>query len=608
VPNARQRSNSYVACQFRNGHVPSFVLVRVEIIVFHQHLPDNQSMGRSFVEDRWLPKSVLCLREYNANKLVRDLIAGVTVGLVALPLAMAFSIASGLTPQAGIYCAIVTGFLISALGGSKTQIGGPTGAFVVVISGIVALHGVDGLFMCTVMAGVLLVIMGIAGMGTAVKFIPRPVVIGFTNGIAILIASTQVKDFFGLQLAKVPGIFWQRAEALAGSFHTLSFTATALAAGTVLVMILCRTLSNRIPGAIVAFLLGTAAVIVFKLPVETIGSRFGGIPAGLPHFAIPRFRADLIHGLLGPALTVAMLGAIESLMSAVVSDRMSNDHHNPNVELFGQGVANIISPMFGGLPATGAIARTATNIRSGAQTPVAGMIHALTLLCILLFAAPWVSHVPLAVLAGILIVVAYNMGEWREIPQLLKLTKTDISVWIVTFALTVFADLTVAVEAGMILAALLFIGRIASTTTVLQVTDEYVEDGRVHILQDKDIPYYATIFRIHGPFLFGATDKITAVTEDLHTLPPVVILRLRNMTALDATGLFAIEEVAKQLQASGRVLILCGAREQPAGLIHQAEFEDVVGAQNICDNVQSALRRAAEVHEQLEAVAIGLRN
>ena len=565
-------------------------------------------MGRSFVEDRWLPKSVLCLRDYNANKLVRDLIAGVTVGLVALPLAMAFSIASGLTPQAGIYCAIVTGFLISALGGSKTQIGGPTGAFVVVISGIVALHGVDGLFMCTVMAGVLLVIMGIAGMGTAVKFIPRPVVIGFTNGIAILIASTQVKDFFGLQLAKVPGIFWQRAEALAGSFHTLSFTATALAAGTVLVMILCRTLSNRIPGAIVAFLLGTAAVIVFKLPVETIGSRFGGIPAGLPHFAIPRFRADLIHGLLGPALTVAMLGAIESLMSAVVSDRMSNDHHNPNVELFGQGVANIISPMFGGLPATGAIARTATNIRSGAQTPVAGMIHALTLLCILLFAAPWVSHVPLAVLAGILIVVAYNMGEWREIPQLLKLTKTDISVWIVTFALTVFADLTVAVEAGMILAALLFIGRIASTTTVLQVTDEYVEDGRVHILQDKDIPYYATIFRIHGPFLFGATDKITAVTEDLHTLPPVVILRLRNMTALDATGLFAIEEVAKQLQASGRVLILCGAREQPAGLIHQAEFEDVVGAQNICDNVQSALRRAAEVHEQLEAVAIGLRN
>ena len=565
-------------------------------------------MGCVFFEERWLPKSILCLRDYTANKFLHDLIAGITVGLVALPLAMAFAIASGLTPQAGIYCAIVTGFLISALGGSKTQIGGPTGAFVVVISGIVALHGVDGLFMCTVMAGILLMIMGIAGMGTAVKFIPRPVVIGFTNGIAILIASTQVKDFFGLQLGEVPGIFWLRVEALAGNFHTLFYTATALAAGTVLVIILCRAVSNRIPGAIVAFLLGTAAVVLFKLPVETIGSRFGGIPAGLPHFLIPRFRADLIHGLLGPALTVAMLGAIESLMSAVVSDRMSNDHHNPNVELIGQGVANIVSPMFGGLPATGAIARTATNIRAGAQSPVAGMIHALTLLCILLFAAPLVSHVPLAVLAGILMVVAYNMGEWREIPQLLKLTKTDVSVWLVTFALTVFADLTVAVEAGMILAALLFIGRVASTTTVSQVTDEYVEDGRMHILQDKDIPYYATIFRIHGPFLFGATDKISAVTKNLHSLPPVVILRLRNMTALDATGLFAIEEVARELQATNRTLILCGAREQPASLIHQAEFKELVGAENICDNVQAAIRRAEEVHDQLEAAAIGLKS
>jgi SulP family sulfate permease len=578
-------------------------------------------MAGIFIDERWLPKSVLCLRSYNRSKFLRDLVAGITVGLVALPLAMAFSIASGLTPQAGIYCAIVTGFLISLLGGSRTQIGGPTGAFVVVVAGIVAAHGVDGLFMCTVMAGILLMIMGLTGMGTAVKFIPRPVVIGFTNGIAILIASTQVKDFFGLQLAKVPGVFWLRMETLAASFHTLSYTATALAAGTVLVMVFCRAISDRIPGAIVAFLLGTAAVVLFKLPVETIGSRFGGIPSGLPHFVIPHFRADLIHGLLGPALTVAMLGAIESLMSAVVSDRMSNDglnndglstegpsneHHNPNVELVGQGVANIVSPMFGGLPATGAIARTATNIRAGAQTPVAGMIHALTLLCILLYAAPLVSHVPLAVLAGILMIVAYNMGEWREIPQLLKLTKTDISVWLVTVLLTVFADLTVAVEAGMILAALLFISRVAATTTVSQVTDDYVADGRMHILQDKDIPYYVTIFRIHGPFLFGATDKISVVTEDLHTLPPVVVLRLRNMTALDATGLFAIEDVARRLHASHRTLILCGAREQPASLIHQAEFEEVVGAENICDNVQSALRRAEQLHDEMERAAIGL--
>jgi SulP family sulfate permease len=352
--------------------------------------------------------------------------------------------------------------------------------------------------------------------------------------------------------------------------------------------------------------IATCAVYFFHLPVETIGSRFGGIPAGLPHMQIPKFRSDLIHGLLGPALTVAMLGAIESLMSAVVSDRMSNDRHNPNVELVAQGIANVFSPMFGGLPATGAIARTATNIRSGAQSPVAGVIHALTLLCILVFAAPLVSLVPLAALAGILMVVSYYMGEWREIPQLLKLTKTDISIWLVTFGLTVFADLTVAVEAGMILAALLFISRVAATTTVSQVTEDYVEDGRVHILQDKDIPYYATIFRIHGPFLFGATEKLSVVTENLLKLPPVVILRLRNMTALDATGLFAIEEIAKQLHENKRTLILCGAREQPAALMQQAEFEEVVGKENICENVQEALLRAEEAYERMEAKAMGV--
>ena len=555
------------------------------------------------LEERWLPASVLCLRDYSLNKFLHDLIAGVTVGLVALPLAMAFAIASGLTPQAGIYCAVVTGFLISALGGSKTQIGGPTGAFVVVIAGIVAVHGVDGLFMCTMMAGVLLIILGVTGMGTAVKFIPRPIVIGFTNGIAVLIASTQIKDFFGLKIDKVPGEFWLRMETIAANFHTLSYAATVLGVGTLVTLLVCRAVSNRIPGPIVAMVAGTVAVVALKLPVETIGTRFGGIPSGLPHFAIPHFRADLIHGLLGPAFTVAMLGAIESLMSAVVADRMSNDHHNPNVELMAQGVANVVAPMFGGLPATGAIARTATNIRAGAKTPVAGMIHALTLVCVLLFAAPLTSFIPMASLAAILLVVAYNMGEWREIPQLLKLTKTDISIWLVTFALTVFADLTVAVEAGMILAALLFIGRVANTTTVSQVTDDYVEDGRVHILQDKDIPYYATIFRIHGPFLFGATDKVSTIIEKIHELPPVVILRLRNMTAIDATGLYALEEVARELHAVKRTLILCGAREQPAQLIRQAEFEDVIGRENICENVQEALRRAEDVFEGLERTA-----
>jgi sulfate permease, SulP family len=555
------------------------------------------------IDDRWLPKSVLCLRGYNLNKFIRDVIAGITVGLVALPLAMAFAIASGLTPQAGIYCAMVTGFLISLLGGSKTQIGGPTGAFVVVVAGIVAIHGIDGLFMCTMMAGVLLVVLGATGMGSAVKFIPRPVVIGFTNGIAVLIASTQIKDFFGLRVVKVPGEFWLRMKVLAASFPSWSWRATVLAACTVAVMLACRAISNRIPGPIIAMLGATIAAYFLRLPVETIGTRFGGIPSGLPHLVIPRWHASLVQGLLGPAFTVAMLGAIESLMSAVVSDRMSNDRHNPNVELIGQGVANVISPIFGGLPATGAIARTATNIRAGAQSPVAGMIHAVTLLCVLMFAAPLASYIPMAALAGILMIVAYNMGEWREIPQLLKLTKTDISVWLVTFGLTVFADLTVAVEAGMILAALLFITRVSNTTTVSQVTDEYIEDGRMHILQDKDIPYYATIFRIHGPFLFGATDKIAAITERLHELPPVVIIRLRNMTAIDATGVYALEEIARQLHASGRTLILCGAREQPAQVMQQAEFEEVVGRENICANVNEALQRAEAVFERIQTKA-----
>jgi SulP family sulfate permease len=556
------------------------------------------------LDERWLPKSILCLRDYDRTKFLHDLIAGITVGLVALPLAMAFAIASGLTPQAGIYCAVVTGFLVSALGGSTTQIGGPTGAFVVVIAGIVAVHGVDGLFMCTVMAGIILVIMGLTGLGTAVKFIPRPIVIGFTNGIAILIASTQIKDFFGLKLEKVPGEFWLRMEAIAHNFRSVSLPATLLAAGTVAIILLCRAFSKRVPGAIVALLLGTVAVTIFKLPVETIGSRFHGIPSGLPHLHIPVFRTDLIHGLLGPAITVAMLGAIESLMSAVVSDRMSGNstkstRHNPNVELAAQGIANIVSPMFGGLPATGAIARTATNIRAGAKTPVAGMIHALTLLAILLFASKLVSFVPMAVLAGILMVVSYNMGEWSEIPSLLKLSKTEVSVWLVTFALTVFADLTVAVQVGMIMASLLFIRRVAATTTVLQVTDDYVEDGRAHSLQDKDIPEYATIFRIHGPFLFGSTDKIDVVTENIAQLPPIVILRLRNMTALDATGLFALEEAARTLKASGRELILCGARQQPLKMIQQTEFEEIIGAENICDNVEDAIGRAAAIFENI---------
>src|ERR1700736_3469946 len=550
----------------------------------------------------WLPKSVILLRDYDRHKFLSDLIAGITVGLVALPLAMAFAIASGVSPQAGIYCAIVTGFILSALGGSKTQIGGPTGAFVVVVSGIIAKHGIDGLFACTMMTGVLLVLLGITGMGTAVKYFPRPVIVGFTNGIAILIASTQIRDLFGLRMDHVPGDFFHRMQAFAQAANTMSWQATAVALASLAIMVFCLKYAKRIPGAIIVTVGATAAVTLLHLPVETIGMRFGGIPSGLPTLAMPRLHYNVLRQLLSPAFTVAMLGAIESLMSAVVSDRMSKDKHNPNVELVAQGLANIVSPLFGGLPATGAIARTATNVRAGAKTPVAGMIHALTLLGIVLFAAPLVKNVPLAALAAILVMVAYNMGEWHEIPEILKLTAADIAVWLLTLTLTVVADLTFAVEIGMVLAALTFIRKVSRTTTVTRVTRDYVEDSRVHILQGKDIPAYVTVFRVHGPFLFGATDKFSEILDDLQGLPPIIILRLRNMTAIDATGLGAIRDLADQVYASGRTLLLCGAREQPAQLMEQPAFERHVGSENICPSISDALRRAADVYQRQHAM------
>jgi sulfate permease, SulP family len=542
------------------------------------------------------PRLLRALRDYDRQTAAADVVAGVTVGLVALPLAMAFAISSGLPPQAGLYTAVIAGGLISLLGGSRLQIGGPTGAFVVIVGGIVARHGVEGLWLCTLMAGVLLVVLGATGMGSAVRFIPRPVVVGFTNGIAVLIASTQIRDFFGLRIDTVPSDFLPRLQALASHASTWSVPATSLGLLTLAIILTARRVSGRVPGTIVALCIGTAAVAALRLPVETIGTRFGGIPSGLPSFHFPAFRLDLIGGLIGPAMTVAMLGAIESLMSAMVADRLSGDRHDSNVELVAQGIANIASPLFGGLPATGAIARTATNIRSGGRTPVAGLVHALTLLIILLAAAPLAKYIPLAVLAATLFVVAYNMGDWAEIPELLRLTKTDVTVWLVTFALTVFADLTIAVGVGMVSAALLFIKRVADTTTVTAVTDDYVREGHAHILQNKTIPPYVRIFRIHGPFLFGATDKLRAVLDRLDDLPEIVILRLRNMTALDATGLRAFEEMAEALHASGRHLVLCGARHQPAKLIARADFHRHIGDANICAHLEAALGRARTIH------------
>jgi SulP family sulfate permease len=551
---------------------------------------------------RLRPKLLESLGGYDRQALIADLLAGLTVGVVALPLAMAFGIASGVTPQAGIYTAIVGGFLVSALGGSRIQIGGPTGAFVVIVAGIIAAHGLSGLLMVTMMAGVILLLLAVTGLGQAVKFIPRPVVLGFTNGIALLIASTQIKDFLGLRLADVPSEFFARMAALGDALPTVDPLAAGLAIGSLGLVLAVPKWVPRLPGSIVALLAATAAVAAFDLPVETIGTRFGGIPGTLPAVSIPAFRADLILPLLPSAFTVALLAAVESLLSAVVADTMSGDRHNSNAELCAQGVANVIVPLVGGIPVTGAIARTATNHRSGARTPIAGLVHALTLLAVVLLAAPLASDVPLATLAAVLFVVAYNMGEWREIGSIWRLDWADKSVWLITFALTVMADLTIAVEVGIALAALLYIHRVTQTTSVSTVTPEYIEDGRVHVLQDKQVPPYVTILRIHGPFLFGTTDKLLDATADLGPFAPIVILRLRNMTAIDATGLHALERLSDRLKQSGRTLVLCGARDQPAAFLAQGEFVDHVGASNIVPHVQAALDRAGEIQARFSGV------
>jgi SulP family sulfate permease len=488
------------------------------------------------------------------------------------------------------------------LGGSRTQIGGPTGAFVVIVAGIVLKFGLPGLALVGIMAGILLLIMGFTGLGTSVKYIPRPVIIGFTNGIALLIASTQIKDFLGLKTPSVPSEFLARMKLLVHYAGTMRWQTVAVSAVSLAIILLWPRLTKRIPGSIVALLLATVATAGFHLPIETIGSKFGGIPQGFPHFALPTFQVAHILPLLPSAFTVAFLAAVESLLSAVVADGMTGDHHNSNIELVAQGVANIVSPLFGGIPATGAIARTATNIRSGALTPMAGIIHAFTLLAILLVAAPLARFIPLAALAAVLFVVAYNMGEWREIGTILHLSKADIAVWITTFALTVLADLNVAVGVGMALAALLYISRVAETTTVEPVTPEYLEDGQAHILQDKDIPSTVTILRIHGPFLFGTTDKLADATRNLNHFGDVVILRLRNMTALDATGIHALGQFSERLDKAGKTLLLCGARDQPSQLIARSDFLKQVGAENVLPNVQAALARANELQGDLKGI------
>ena len=550
----------------------------------------------------FVPKSVVCLREgYTRDAVLRDVVAGVVVAVVALPLALAFAIASGVPPERGLYTAIVAGFLISALGGSRVQIGGPTGAFVVIVYGIVAKHGYDGLVVCTLLAGIILIVLGLTRMGALIKFIPYPVVTGFTAGIAVIIFSSQVKDFLGLRMGAVPPDFVEKWNAYAGAIGTLQWPTVAIAAGSLAVLMLWPRAWRLVPAPFVAMVLATLAVQLLDLPVETIGSRFGGIPSALPRPHWPAIPWAQMRELVSPSLTIALLAAIESLLSAVVADGMIGTRHKANMELVAQGVANLASPIFGGIPATGAIARTATNIRTGGRTPLAGMTHALTLLAVLVFAGKWAAQVPLAALAAILVMVAFHMSEWRSFAGLLRAPRSDVAVLLITFVLTVFVDLTVAVQVGVVVASLLFIRRMSEVTHIEAMT-ELEEDPneitqvrkRRRTLGNREIPAGVEIYEVNGPFFFGAVDKLKDVMLEISRPPKVLILRMRNVPAIDATGIHALEQLAKKCRAQGTRMILSEVRTQPLRAIVRAHKLEILGGRaNLARTLDVAIERAA---------------
>lgn len=546
------------------------------------------------------PKLVDALKGYTRQDLSADLIAGVTVGIVALPLAMAFAIASGVKPEAGIFTAVIAGFLISALGGSRVAIGGPTGAFIVILYGIYAKYGAENLAICTIMAGLILLLMGAARMGTMIKYIPYPVTMGFTSGIAVLIFTTQIKDFFGLQVGPVPSEFIEKMRLLGA--NALSFQWPTLLLATVSLAIIVfwpKSWQRRVPGSIVALILGTMTVAVFHLDVTanvaTIGNMFGGIPQSLPTPQIPTLSWENIRHLFQPATTIALLAAIESLLCCVVADGMIDDRHDSNQELMAQGIANIVTPLFGGIAATGAIARTATNIKCGARSPVAGIVHAVTLLGIILAAAPLARFIPLATLSAVLVNVALNMGEWHNFKRLRKWPRSDAVVFLTAFSLTVIIDLTIAVEIGMVLAAVLFIKRVSETTQITAVDETTETEGSQHSLVGKEIPKGVMVYRIFGSFFFGAADKLETALKRNGQEPDVLILRMRKVLAMDATGLNALEDLHERLHRRGKHVILSGPHTQPLFMMDKAGFLDRLGRENVCANIELALARSREI-------------
>lgn len=550
------------------------------------------------------PRLLQCLKNYNRKTFVADLMAGIIVGIVALPLAIAFGIASGVTPEKGIITAIVAGFVISALGGSKVQIGGPTGAFIIIIYGIIQQYGMEGLTIATLMAGVFLILFGFLHLGTIIKFIPYPIVVGFTSGIAVTIFTTQVKDLFGLNIASVPSDFIEKWICYFNNFSTVDLWSSVIGIVSVVIIMLTPKVSKKIPGSLVAIIVMTVAALLLKQfagveSIETIGDRFA-ISNSFPEATVPALSWETIKNLVSPAITIAILGAIESLLSAAVADGVIGDHHNSNTELIAQGVANLASPIFGGIPATGAIARTMTNINNGGRTPIAGIVHAVVLLLIFLFLMPLAKYIPMACLAGVLVVVSYGMSGWRSFLALMKNPKSDVTVLLITFFLTIIFDLTIAIEVGLIIACLLFMRRMSETTDVHVISNEINpddEDSDMHLgnIEHLTIPKGVEVYEINGPYFFGAGNRFEEIMATLGDRPQVRIIRMRKVPFVDSTGIHNLTNLCEMSQKEGIQIVLSGVTEKVHSQLNKAGFYDIVGQDNICSHIDIALDRAKEI-------------
>lgn len=540
----------------------------------------------------FIPKLFTCLKDYSKDQFLKDLIAGIIVAIIALPLSIALAIASGVSPEKGLYTAIVGGFIISFLGGSRVQIGGPTGAFVIIIFGIIEKYGIDGLIISTVLAGFFLILMGLLKFGSMLKFIPYPITTGFTSGIAITIFSTQIKDFFGITMKTVPSEFIPKWVAYFNNLHTFNLQSIIIGLLSLLIIIFWPKINKKIPGTLIAIVIATVITLLFNLNIETIGSRFGNISSSLPSIAFPHASFAMIKELMLPALTIAILAGIESLLSAVVADGMIGGSHRSNMELIAQGMANICSGFVGGIPVTGAIARTAANVKNGGRTPIAGIVHAISLLIILVLFMPYVKLIPMASLAAILIIVSYNMGEWKAFERLLKAPKSDAIVFLVTFSLTIFFDLVIAIIIGLLLASLLFMKRMADVTDVRYVLEEHEDKEHLELIDKINTPENVSLYEINGPFFFGAADKFINAIKEIGIPTKILIIKMLNVPAIDATGYHALDMLYDICKKHRTELIMLNLQEQPLNALLKYGFIDTLGKENICIDIEQAIERA----------------